>query len=124
GAFTAGSSFAGIEEKADYLVRLGINAIEIMPVAQFPGNRNWGYDGVYPFAVQHSYGGAQALQQLINTCHSKGLAVVLDVVYNHMGPEGNYFPAFGPYFTTKYQTPWGEAINLDDAWCDGVRNNI
>ncbi len=124
GAFTPAGTLKAIEEKLDYLIELGVTAIEIMPVAQFPGERNWGYDGVYPFAVQHSYGGAKALQQLVDACHSKGLAVILDVVYNHLGPEGNYLEAFGPYFTDKYKTPWGRAINLDDAWCDGVRHFI
>ena len=121
GTFTKDGTFKGIEQKLDHLVDLGITAIEIMPIAQFPGDRNWGYDGVFPFAVQNSYGGPEGLQQLINACHRKNLAVILDVVYNHIGPEGNYFKAFGPYFTEKYKTPWGEAINLDDAWCDGVR---
>jgi maltooligosyltrehalose trehalohydrolase len=122
GTFTPEGTFYGIEEKLDYLKDLGITAIEIMPVAQFPGNRNWGYDGVFPFAVQNSYGGAKGLQQLVNACHQKGLVVILDVVYNHLGPEGNYLGAYGPYFTAKYNTPWGNAINFDDAWCDGVRN--
>lgn len=121
GTFTPTGDFNSITEKIDYLLELGITAIEIMPVAQFPGNRNWGYDGVYPFAVQDSYGGPEALQQLINTCHEKGLAVILDVVYNHFGPEGNYLKDFGPYFTAKYNTPWGDAINFDDANCDAVR---
>lgn len=121
GTFTSQGTFAGIEDKLDYLINLGITAIELMPVAQFPGERNWGYDGVFPFAVQHSYGGAQGLQQLVNVCHQKGLAVILDVVYNHLGPEGNYLGQYGPYFTGKYNTPWGGAINFDDAWCDGVR---
>jgi maltooligosyltrehalose trehalohydrolase len=121
GTFTHEGTFLGICEKLDYLKELGINAIEIMPVAQFPGSRNWGYDGVFPFAVQNSYGGARALQNLVNTCHEKGIAVILDVVYNHMGPEGNYLGEYGPYFTEKYRTPWGNAINFDDEWCDGVR---
>ncbi len=121
GTFTPEGTFAGIESKLDYLKELGINAIEIMPVAQFPGERNWGYDGVFPFAVQSSYGGPKALQQLVNACHQKGIAVVLDVVYNHLGPEGNYFGEYGPFFTDKYNTPWGNAINFDDAWCDAVR---
>jgi maltooligosyltrehalose trehalohydrolase len=121
GTFSPESNFEGIEHKLDYLKELGINAIEIMPVAQFPGNRNWGYDGVYPFAVQDNYGGPKGLQQLVNACHHKGIAVILDVVYNHMGPEGNYFGEFGPYFTEKYNTPWGNAINFDDAGCDAVR---
>ena len=122
GTFTSDGDFASIETKLDYLVELGITAIEIMPVAQFSGNRNWGYDGVFPFAVQNSYGGPLALQHLVDACHAKGLAVILDVVYNHVGPEGNYFSDFGPYFTDKYHTPWGKAINFDDAGCDAVRN--
>lgn len=122
GTFTPEGDFAAIETKLDYLVKLGITAIEIMPVAQFSGGRNWGYDGVFPFAVQNTYGGPLALQQLVNTCHEKGLAVILDVVFNHVGPEGNYFADFGPYFTDKYHTPWGQAINFDDAGCDAVRD--
>jgi maltooligosyltrehalose trehalohydrolase len=122
GAFTADGTFEGLIEKLDYLVDLGITAIEVMPVAQFPGERNWGYDGVFPYAVQSSYGGPAGLQRLVDACHAKGLAVVLDVVYNHVGPEGNYFELSGPYFTDKYHTPWGSAINFDDAWSDGVRN--
>ncbi|MCX2475022.1 malto-oligosyltrehalose trehalohydrolase [Pedobacter sp. MC2016-05] len=121
GTFTPDGDFKSIENKLDYLVDLGINAIEIMPVAQFPGNRNWGYDGVYPFAVQNTYGGPKELQHLVNLCHEKGIAVILDVVYNHLGPEGNYFSDFGAYFTDKYHTPWGSAINLDDEKCDPVR---
>ncbi|MGZ5285802.1 MAG: malto-oligosyltrehalose trehalohydrolase [Flavisolibacter sp.] len=122
GTFTTDGSFASIEKKLAHLQELGVNAIELMPVAQFPGDRNWGYDGVYPFAVQHSYGGAAGLQQLVNACHLKGIAVVLDVVYNHQGPEGNYLGSYGPYTTDKYKTPWGGAINFDDAWSDGVRH--
>jgi maltooligosyltrehalose trehalohydrolase len=121
GTFTPEGTFDAIATKLDYLKKLGVNAIEIMPVAQFPGTRNWGYDGVFPFAVQHSYGGARGLQSLVDICHQKGVAVVLDVVYNHLGPEGNYLGAYGPYFTDKYNTPWGNALNFDDAWCDGVR---
>lgn len=93
-----------------------------MPVSQFPGNRNWGYDGVYPYAAQYSYGGAEELKKMINTCHQAGVAVLLDAVYNHMGPEGNYLSQFGPYFTEKYETPWGSAINFDDKYSDHVRN--
>ena len=122
GTFTPEGKLESIEQKLDHLQSLGINAIEIMPLAQFPGERNWGYDGVYPFAVQHSYGGAKALQYLVNACHQKGIAVILDVVYNHLGPEGNYLGEYGPYITEKYKTPWGGAINFDDAWCDGVRH--
>lgn len=121
GTFSAGGDFEGIAERLDYFVELGITAIEIMPVASFPGTRNWGYDGVFPFAVQFSYGGPARLQQLISLCHSKGLAVILDVVYNHLGPEGNYLGEFGPYFTDKYKTPWGDAVNFDDKGCYGVR---
>ncbi len=121
GTFTPEGTFAGIETRLDYLLELGITAVELMPVAQFPGTRNWGYDGVYPFAVQYSYGGAAGLQKLVDTCHRKGLAVVLDVVYNHMGPEGNYFTDYGPYFTNRYQTPWGHALNFDDDYSDSVR---
>ena len=121
GTFTPEGTFAGIESKLDYLKELGVTAIEIMPVAQFPGGRNWGYDGVFPFAVQNTYGGASGLQHLVDACHQKGIAVVLDVVYNHLGPEGNYFGEFGPYFTQKYNTPWGNAINFDDEYCDAIR---
>jgi maltooligosyltrehalose trehalohydrolase len=121
GTFSEAGTFKGIQSKLPYLKELGITAVEIMPVAQFSGTRNWGYDGVFPFAVQDSYGGPVALQQLVDQCHQHGIAVVLDVVYNHIGPEGNILPAFGPYFTDKYKTPWGEAINFDDAHCDAVR---
>ncbi len=120
GTFSTDGTFAGLEQKLDYLKELGITAIELMPVAQFPGDRNWGYDGVFPFAVQNSYGGPTGMQKLVNTCHQKGLAVVLDVVYNHLGPEGNYLGAYGPYFTDRYNTPWGPAVNFDDAWSDEV----
>lgn len=121
GTFSAEGTFAGIEKKLDHLLELGVNAIEIMPVAQFPGDRNWGYDGVGPYAVQNSYGGPHGLQQLVDACHRKGISVILDVVYNHIGPEGNYLNDFGHYFTPKYSTPWGEALNFDDAHCDAVR---
>jgi maltooligosyltrehalose trehalohydrolase len=93
-----------------------------MPVAQFPGNRNWGYDGVYPFAVQNSYGGPEGLRRLVNECHGRGLAVLLDVVYNHLGPEGNYLWDFGPYFTDRYKSLWGNAINFDGPRSDDVRH--
>jgi maltooligosyltrehalose trehalohydrolase len=121
GTFTDEGNFEGIIEKLDHLLELGITAIELMPVSTFPGNRNWGYDGVFPFAVHPVYGGPAGLQKLINQCHKKGLAVILDVVYNHLGPEGNYLPEFGPYLTDNYKTPWGKAINVDAAGCDGVR---
>lgn len=121
GTFTAEGTFDAIVLRLDALVETGITAIEIMPVAQFPGSRNWGYDGVYPFAVQDSYGGTEGLKRLVNACHAKGIAVVLDVVYNHIGPEGNYYNKFGPYFTERYRTPWGEPINFDGAYSDEVR---
>jgi maltooligosyltrehalose trehalohydrolase len=124
GTFTSDGTFDGVVGKLDHLIELGVNAIEIMPVAQFPGERNWGYDGVFPFAVQASYGGPRALQRLVDACHRKGIAVILDVVYNHVGPEGNYLESYGPFFTDKYHTPWGKAINVDDAYCDGVRQFI
>lgn len=121
GTFTPAGDFDGIVPHLDGLRELGITALELMPVAQFPGNRNWGYDGVFPFAVQHSYGGPEGLRRLVDACHRCGMAVILDVVYNHLGPEGNYLGDFGPYFTERYRTPWGTALNLDGAGSDGVR---
>ncbi len=121
GTFTQEGTFDAVIPHLDELKELGITALELMPVAQFPGERNWGYDGVYPFAVQNSYGGPWDLKTLVNACHRKGLAVVLDVVYNHLGPEGNYFWDYGPYFTDRYQTPWGSAINFDGPESDHVR---
>jgi maltooligosyltrehalose trehalohydrolase len=121
GTFSREGTFSSAIEHLDALVTLGITAIEIMPVTQFPGTRNWGYDGVFPFAVQASYGGPRGLQNFVNECHRRGLAVVLDVVYNHLGPEGNVLPAFGPYLTDRYRTPWGQAINLDGPDSDAVR---
>lgn len=122
GTFTRGGTFDAIISRLDEILDLGVNAIELMPVAQFPGERNWGYDGVHPFAVQNSYGGPGGLKRLVNECHKKGIAVILDVVYNHLGPEGNYLRDFAPYFTDKYKTPWGKAINFDDPYSDDVRN--
>ncbi len=122
GTFTEDGTFEGIITKIPYLNELGINAIEIMPVGQFPGNRNWGYDGVYPFAVQSSYGGPEGLKKLVDACHQSGIAVIIDAVYNHFGPEGSYHEKFGKYHTDKYSTPWGSAINFDDAHSDEVRN--
>ncbi|MFH1778157.1 MAG: malto-oligosyltrehalose trehalohydrolase [Candidatus Omnitrophota bacterium] len=124
GTFTPEGTFAAVIDKLNYLCNLGINTIEIMPVSQFPGGRNWGYDGTYAYAVQNSYGGPEGLKRLVNACHKKGLAVILDVVYNHFGPEGNYLAQFGPYFTDKYKTPWGSAINYDGAYSSEVRNFI
>lgn len=121
GTFTPEGTFEAIIPRLPDLVETGINALELMPITQFPGNRNWGYDGVYPYAVQDSYGGPQGLKKLVDACHAQGIAVWLDVVYNHLGPEGNYFSNFGPYFTTQYRTPWGDALNFDQEWSDGVR---
>ncbi|KMQ49765.1 Malto-oligosyltrehalose trehalohydrolase [Chitinispirillum alkaliphilum] len=120
GTFTPGGTFLSAVERLDHLVELGITAVEIMPVAQFPGERNWGYDGVYPFAVQNSYGGPDELKGFVDACHERNLSVILDVVYNHLGPEGNYLRDFGPYFTDKYRTPWGESLNFDDSYSDPV----
>lgn len=122
GTFTPEGTFDAVIQRLDDLRDLGVNALEIMPIAQFPGERNWGYDGVYPYAVQNSYGGPEGLKRLVNECHKKGISVILDVVYNHMGPEGNYLREYGPYFTDKYKTPWGDAINFDDAYSNEVRN--
>src|SRR5436189_103739 len=122
GTFTTEGTFEAVLRHLDDLVNVGITAVEIMPVAQFPGTRNWGYDGVFPFAVQNSYGGPVALKKVVNACHQRGLAVILDVVYNHLGPEGNYLSQFGPYFTGRYKTPWGLALNFDDAHSDEVRH--
>jgi maltooligosyltrehalose trehalohydrolase len=122
GTFSASHDFDGVVAKLDYLAELGVNAIELMPLAQFSGDRNWGYDGVYPFAIQHSYGGVDGFRRLVGAAHRKGIAVIADVVYNHVGPEGNHLARYGPYFTDQYRTPWGSAVNFDDAWSDGVRN--
>lgn len=121
GTFTPEGTFAGVISALPYLKDLGITALELMPVAQFPGRRNWGYDGVYPFAPQNSYGGPAGLAVLVNECHKQGLAVILDVVYNHLGPEGNYLRDFGPYFTDRYKSFWGDAINFDGSQSDHVR---
>ncbi|MGB7784516.1 MAG: malto-oligosyltrehalose trehalohydrolase, partial [Salinimicrobium sp.] len=124
GTFTKKGTFEAIIEKLDHLEELGVNTLELMPLAQFPGDRNWGYDGVYPFAAQDSYGGIAGLKKLIDECHRRNFSVLLDVVYNHLGPEGNYISQYGPYFTDKYHTPWGSAINFDDEYSDQVRNHF
>src|SRR5712671_4390101 len=121
GTFTNEGTFNALRAVLDRLAALGITTIEIMPIAQFPGTRNWGYDGVYPFAVQNSYGGPPALQRFVDAAHAHGLAVALDVVYNHLGPEGNYLGQFGPYFSDRYRTPWGQAINFDGPQSGPVR---
>ncbi len=114
GTFTPEGTFRALMGRLDYLLELGVNAIELMPLAQTPGRWNWGYDGSYLFSVQHNYGTPEDLKELIDRCHEKGIAVFLDVVYNHLGPEGNYLPLYGPYFTSKHATPWGQAVNFDD----------
>lgn len=111
GTFTEQGTFEAVGERLDHLVKLGVTAVELMPVAEFPGGRNWGYDGVGLYAPQSTYGGPAGLQRLVNACHERGLAVVLDVVYNHLGPEGNYLGEFAGYFTGRHQTPWGNAID-------------
>ncbi|MCU1364319.1 MAG: maltooligosyl trehalose hydrolase [Acidimicrobiaceae bacterium] len=121
GTFSPGGTFESALEQLDALVELGVTAVELMPIAQFPGERNWGYDGVFAYAVQNSYGGPYGLQRFVDVAHGKGLAVILDVVYNHLGPEGNVLATFGPYFNDHYQTIWGPALNFDDAESDEVR---
>ena len=125
GTFTKEGTFEAIIPHLSYLRdTVGITAIELMPVAEFPGRRNWGYDGVHPFAPQSSYGGPHGMKRLVDACHAAGLAVILDVVYNHFGPEGNYLNDFGPYFTDRYRTPWGSAINYDGPESDEVRQYV
>jgi maltooligosyltrehalose trehalohydrolase len=121
GTFTEEGTFDAAIARLDDLKALGVTAVELLPVAQFPGNRNWGYDGTYVGAAQESYGGPRALKRLVDACHQRGLAILLDVVYNHLGPEGNYLAQFGPYFTDRYKTPWGLALNFDGAHSDHVR---
>lgn len=121
GTFTKEGTFQAVIERLGDLADLGITAVELMPVAQFPGRRNWGYDGVHPFAPQNSYGGPSGLQEFVDKAHARGISVILDVVYNHLGPEGNYAGAFGPFFTDRYRTPWGSAINYDGPESDPVR---
>ncbi len=121
GTFTEEGTFDGAAAHLDELAELGVTAVELMPVAQFPGTRNWGYDGVFPYAVQDSYGGPEGLRRFVGACHSRGLAVVLDVVHNHVGPEGNVLREYGPYFTDRYRTPWGDAVNFDGPGSDEVR---
>jgi maltooligosyltrehalose trehalohydrolase len=122
GTYTPEGSFDSVIRRLERLCDLGVTAIELMPVAQFPGTRNWGYDGVYPYAVQNSYGGPLGLKRFVDACHAYGLSVVLDVVYNHLGPEGNYLAEYGPYFTDHYRTPWGPAVNFDGPYSDEVRS--
>ena len=121
GTFTPEGTFDAVAARLPELLALGVTAIEIMPVAEFPGARNWGYDGVDLYAPHHAYGGPAGLKRLVSAAHAHGIGVVLDVVYNHVGPEGNYLDLFGPYFTDVYRTPWGRALNYDGAGSDGVR---
>jgi maltooligosyltrehalose trehalohydrolase len=121
GTFTPEGTFKAAIEKLDHLVRLGITHVELMPVAEFSGSRGWGYDGVYLYAPHHAYGEPDDLKRLVDACHARGLAIVLDVVYNHLGPAGNYLDRFGPYFTNRYATPWGAAVNFDGPFSDEVR---
>jgi len=124
GTFTEEGTFDAAADRLDDLVDLGITTMELMPVAESPGARNWGYDGAFPFAVQHTYGGPAGLRRFVDACHRRGLAVCLDVVYNHFGPEGCVLPAFGPYLTDRYHTPWGAAVNLDGRGSDEVRRYL
>ena len=124
GTFTPEGTFDAAITRLDHLVELGINAIELMPVAEFPGRRGWGYDGVDLFAPYSGYGGPDGLHRLIQASHARGIAVILDVVYNHVGPEGDYLGAFGPYFTDRYETPWGSAFNYDGEHSDEVRRFV
>ncbi len=121
GTFTPTGTLDSAIERLPYLVDLGVDMVELMPLAPFPGERGWGYDGVSLFAVHEAYGGPDALFRFVDAAHHHGLGVCLDVVYNHFGPAGNYAPVFGPYFTSRHHTPWGDAVNLDDAHADGVR---
>lgn len=124
GVFTPEGTLEAIVPRLSELQSLGVTAVELMPVAQFPGDRSWGYDGVYPYAVQNSYGGPRALQRLVDAAHRLGLGVILDVMYNHLGPEGNYLAHFGPCFTDAYRTPWGTAVNYDGPESDAVRQFV
>jgi maltooligosyltrehalose trehalohydrolase len=121
GTFSPEGTFDGAISRLDHLVELGVTHVEIMPVAEFSGSRGWGYDGVALYAPHHAYGGPDGLKRLVDACHARGLAAILDVVYNHLGPEGNYLAKFGHYFTARHMTPWGEAVNFDGPESDHVR---
>jgi maltooligosyltrehalose trehalohydrolase len=124
GTFTREGTFDAVVAKLDHFLELGVNAIELMPVAEFSGDRGWGYDGVDLFAPHHAYGGPEGLKRLVDACHQRGLAVIMDVVYNHLGPTGNYLGRYGPYFTDRYATPWGQAVNYDGADSKPVRDFV
>jgi maltooligosyltrehalose trehalohydrolase len=121
GTFTPAGTFDAVIERLGHLRGFGITHVELMPVAEFAGTRGWGYDGVDLWAPHHAYGGPEGLKRLVDACHTRGLAVILDVVYNHLGPVGNYLGHFGPYFTDRYRTPWGDAVNVDGPGSDEVR---
>lgn len=121
GTFTPAGTFDAAIERLDHLKELGITHVELMPIAEFAGGRGWGYDGVFPFAPHHAYGGPEGLARLVNACHERGLAVLLDVVYNHLGPHGNCLLKFGPYFSDQHKTPWGSSLNFDGPYSDDVR---
>lgn len=121
GTFSPDGTFDGVAARLPHLKDLGVTAVELMPVATFPGTRNWGYDGVALYAPHPAYGGPDGLRRLVDACHGHGLALVLDVVYNHLGPEGNYLGEYGPYFCRRYHTPWGDALNFDGPDSDEVR---
>ncbi len=124
GTFTPEGTYAGAAGRLAHLVALGITHIELMPLATFPGAHGWGYDGVYLFAPQPAYGTPAQLAQFVAAAHAQGLAVLLDVVYNHLGPDGNYLSRYAPYFTDRVRTGWGEAVNYDGAHSDGVRRFV
>ncbi|MGH9104959.1 MAG: malto-oligosyltrehalose trehalohydrolase [Acidimicrobiales bacterium] len=124
GTFSPEGTFDGAVGGLGHLADLGVNAVELMPVAEFSGTRGWGYDGADLWAPHHAYGGPEGMKRLVDACHARGLAIVLDVVYNHLGPSGNYLPEFGPYFTDRYQTPWGSAVNFDGEGSYGVREFV
>ena len=124
GTFTPEGTFQSAIGRLGHLVQLGVTHLELLPVAEFPGERGWGYDGVDLFAPHHAYGGPDGLKALVDACHGAGLGVIIDVVYNHLGPDGNYLSAYGPYFTDRYNTPWGEAVNYDGAGSNEVRDFV
>jgi maltooligosyltrehalose trehalohydrolase len=124
GTFTPEGTFEAAIDRLPHLVDLGVTHLELLPVVEFPGERGWGYDGVDLFAPHHAYGGPDGLKRLVDACHAAGIGVIIDVVYNHLGPDGNYLGAYGPYFTDRYGTPWGDAVNYDDAGSDEVRDFV
>jgi len=124
GTFSEAGTFDGVIQHLPHLVELGVDAVELLPVVEFSGDRGWGYDGVDLFAPHHAYGGPDGLKRLVDACHGHGLGVVIDVVYNHLGPAGNHLAAYGPYFTDRHHTPWGDAVNFDSPGADEVRRFV